>query len=223
MVQPDVSRWSESLPLILLSIRSTIKEDLQCTPAQLVYGTNLTLPGQLGTHNGKPVCTDPTSFCERPMSHMSNIKPVVLKEQVIKHLDTCKFVFVRVDSVRCPLQHPYEGPYEVVERQTKYFTINKNGKKETVTIDWIKPAFVESETHDSRKPSKDSSSCTTQFPVFSNNSPPSSTKSTLHKTDDSKVTAPTNLAPSSATLTSTKTTRSGRHVHFPKRYVEFIT
>ncbi|CAH8547892.1 unnamed protein product, partial [Schistosoma intercalatum] len=47
MVQPDVSRWSESLPLILLSIRSTIKEDLQCTPAQLVYGANLTLPGQL--------------------------------------------------------------------------------------------------------------------------------------------------------------------------------
>ncbi|CAH8575625.1 unnamed protein product, partial [Schistosoma guineensis] len=114
MVQPDVSRWSESLPLILLSIRSTIKEDLQCTPAQLVYGTNLTLPGQLVTHNGKPVCTDPTSFCERLMSHMNNIKPVaprpvVLKEQVSKHLNTCKFVFVRVDSVRRPLQHPYEG------------------------------------------------------------------------------------------------------------------
>ncbi|CAH8674423.1 unnamed protein product [Schistosoma haematobium] len=228
MVQPDVSRWSESLPFILLSIRSTIKEDLQCTPAQLVYGANLTLPGQLVTHNGKPVCTDPTSFCERLMSHMNNIKPVaprpvVLKEQVSKHLNTCKFVFVRVDSVRRPLQHPYEGPYEVVERQTKYFTINKNGKKETVSIDRIKPAFIESETHDNRKPSKDSRDHTTQLPVFPNNSSPTPTKSIFRKTDGSKVTVPTNLNPSSDTLPSTKTTRSGRHVHFPKRYVELIT
>ncbi|CAH8676919.1 unnamed protein product [Schistosoma rodhaini] len=227
MVQPDVTRWSEFLPLILLSIRSTIKEDLQCTPAQLVYGTNLTLPGQLVTHKGTSVCTDPSSFCERLMSHMNSIKPVAprpvfLKEQISKHLNTCKFVFVRVDSVRRPLQHPYEGPYEVVDRQAKYFTIKKNGKKETVAIDRLKPAFIESETHNSRKPSKDNN-CTTQLPAFPANSSPTSVKSPTQTMCDANVMAPTNLVPNSTTLPISKTTRTGRQVHIPKRYAEFIT
>ena len=32
-------RWTELHPLILLSIRTTIKTDIDCSPAQLVYGT----------------------------------------------------------------------------------------------------------------------------------------------------------------------------------------
>ena len=51
MAQADSSKWSEHLPLVLLSIRSTVKEDLGCTPAHLVYGTTLTLPGQLVPSN----------------------------------------------------------------------------------------------------------------------------------------------------------------------------
>eukprot|EP00794_Sanderia_malayensis_P018571 gene18571-biopygen15648 len=39
--QADSSIWSEILPVILLSIRSTFKPDLDATPAQLVYGTTL--------------------------------------------------------------------------------------------------------------------------------------------------------------------------------------
>eukprot|EP00794_Sanderia_malayensis_P005072 gene5072-biopygen4130 len=47
--QPDPSMWSEILPVILLSIRSTFKPHLDATPAQLVYGTTLRLPGQFFT------------------------------------------------------------------------------------------------------------------------------------------------------------------------------
>lgn len=54
------------------------------------------------------------------------LRPVFLKEEIGKHLDTCKFLFIRVDSVKRPLQHPYDGPYEVVERQANYFTTKKN-------------------------------------------------------------------------------------------------
>ena len=35
----DSSKWTELLPLILLRLRTTFKQDLQGTPAQLVYGT----------------------------------------------------------------------------------------------------------------------------------------------------------------------------------------
>ncbi|BHF77213.1 hypothetical protein SprV_0502031700 [Sparganum proliferum] len=44
MAQPDPSRWSDHLPLVMLSLRSTLKADIGCTAADLVYGTSLRLP-----------------------------------------------------------------------------------------------------------------------------------------------------------------------------------
>ena len=35
------SNWLEALLLMLLGVRSTVKEDLHCTRAELVYGTDL--------------------------------------------------------------------------------------------------------------------------------------------------------------------------------------
>nr|VZH96034.1 unnamed protein product [Spirometra erinaceieuropaei] len=45
MSQTESASWSDSLPLVLLGIRSSVKEDIQCTAAELVYGTPLRLPG----------------------------------------------------------------------------------------------------------------------------------------------------------------------------------
>ena len=53
-------------------------------------------------------------------------------------------VFVRNDAVRKPLQTPYEGPYPVLERTDKFFKLNING---TVSIDRLKPAYTDSDTH----------------------------------------------------------------------------
>ncbi|ROT69915.1 putative choline/ethanolamine kinase [Penaeus vannamei] len=37
-------RWVDQLPLVLLNIRTSFKEDLQCTTTEMVYGTMLALP-----------------------------------------------------------------------------------------------------------------------------------------------------------------------------------
>jgi len=42
----DSTHWSEELPLILLGLRTTLKEDLKASPAELFYGQTLRLPGQ---------------------------------------------------------------------------------------------------------------------------------------------------------------------------------
>lgn len=63
--------------------------------------------------------------------------------QLDKNLETCKFVFVRIDAVKKPLKPPHEGPYKVIKRTSKHFVINRNGNKETISIDRIKPAFYE--------------------------------------------------------------------------------
>ena len=44
--QLDPTRWSETLPLVLLGIRTALKTDLQPTTAEMVYGMTLCLPGK---------------------------------------------------------------------------------------------------------------------------------------------------------------------------------
>lgn len=39
-------RWVYTLPTILLTLRSIVKEDLQSMPAELLYGERLRLPSQ---------------------------------------------------------------------------------------------------------------------------------------------------------------------------------
>jgi len=51
-------------------------------------------------------------------------------------------MFVRHGAVRKPLQSPYDGPYPVLERTEKFFTLNINGRKDTVSVDWLKPAHL---------------------------------------------------------------------------------
>ena len=42
----DLNQWVKSLPLVLLGIRMNIKQDINCTSAELVYGTTLRLPSE---------------------------------------------------------------------------------------------------------------------------------------------------------------------------------
>ena len=40
------NNWVDILPLVLLGLRTAPKEDLNCSSAELVYGTMLRLPGE---------------------------------------------------------------------------------------------------------------------------------------------------------------------------------
>ena len=55
-------------------------------------------------------------------------------------------VFIRRGAVRKPLQPPYDGPYSVLERTDKHFTVDINSRKETALIDRLKPAHLDSDT-----------------------------------------------------------------------------
>ncbi|BHF62295.1 hypothetical protein SprV_0200527700 [Sparganum proliferum] len=43
----DPENWTEHLPLVLLGIRSSLKSDLDCSAAELVFGATVRLPGQM--------------------------------------------------------------------------------------------------------------------------------------------------------------------------------
>jgi hypothetical protein len=48
-------QWTEALPLVLLGIRTSFKEDLQASVAELVYSKPLRIPGELLTLSANPV------------------------------------------------------------------------------------------------------------------------------------------------------------------------
>jgi hypothetical protein len=41
--------WQELLPLVLLGIRWTVKDDLKANPAELLYGSTIRLPEELAS------------------------------------------------------------------------------------------------------------------------------------------------------------------------------
>ena len=62
--QPNPSSWMDALPLVLLGIRTALKEDTSSTAAEMVYGTTLRLPGEFFTAtllimypSSKPTCS----------------------------------------------------------------------------------------------------------------------------------------------------------------------
>lgn len=44
-------RWKNELPVVLLGLRASVKEDLQCSSAELVYGQPLRLPAEFFTQS----------------------------------------------------------------------------------------------------------------------------------------------------------------------------
>nr|VZI50241.1 unnamed protein product [Spirometra erinaceieuropaei] len=74
MTQPDHSRWSDHLPLVLLSLRSTLKADIGCTAADLVYGTSLRLSGELVSPSNTLTFFELCSYVEQLRSAMRNLR-----------------------------------------------------------------------------------------------------------------------------------------------------
>ena len=57
-----------------------------------------------------------------------------------------RFVFVRRDRQRPPLTPPYEGPYKVLVHGDKSFVLDYGTRQDSVSIDRLKPAFVDPTT-----------------------------------------------------------------------------
>ena len=186
----DTTKWIEILPLALLGIRNTIKADLHCTPAQLIYGTTLRLPGQFITPTSSNDL-DPTVYADRLQRAMQALRsvlprPQTVKSYVLKDLSSCTHVFVRTDAVRKPLQPPYTGPYKVLKRTNKHFTLEMHGRKENISVDRLKVAYLDTDIL------------------------PPSPPVVIPVTSTSRTSAQANAR-------SVKTTRLGRKVHFPDR------
>ncbi|GFT51018.1 retrovirus-related Pol polyprotein from transposon 412 [Trichonephila clavipes] len=196
-------RWTEVLPIILLGLRASLKEDILCTPAELVFRTTIRLPGEM-FDSSKPD-DDVVNFVSKLKSHMQSLHPKPPKHHgkrpIFIHpgLLEATHVFLRRDMLCRPLQQPYDGPFKVLQRKDKVFFLHINGKRVSVSIDRCKPAFFFN-TED------------LQLPQTKNETP-----ATVEPNATASTPATVESDPTASTPTQ-QSTRSGRKVHFPSRY-----
>lgn len=150
-------KWTESLPWVLLGVRSSLKEDLQSSSAELVYGEPLRLPGEFFDSSSAGT-TDSSEFIARIRTFARKLQPVPTSHHskpkvfIYKDLSTCDYVFLREDALRGSLQAAYSGPHKVLSRGDKVFKILFKDKEVTVSIDRLKPAFTISDQTDEPSP-----------------------------------------------------------------------
>jgi len=196
--------WYAELPLVLLGIRSSWRSDADCSPAELVYGTTLRLPGELLQPPDTAALQPNSDFVRQLRDTMQSLSPPPpnfhgnQSAYVPANLTSTGFVYVRVDSHRRPLQRHYDGPFPIIEAHDKFFVVNIKGRQEKVSIDRLKIAFVN--------------------PSSLQQMPPSFPPSVLIPQPEPPPPDPTPLP--SCLMPRTTTTRSGRTSCLPSRFLD---
>ena len=140
--------WYQQLPWILLSLRSTVKEDLQTSPAELMFGQVLTLPGDYFPHQQQPLEVPELLQQLRnntaqtapvpPLSHGPKVQPPTRPLP-----PGTEFVFVRKGGIKKSLSQLYDGPYKVIRTSGAVVTIQLGNKAERVAASRCKAAIVD--------------------------------------------------------------------------------
>ena len=151
----EPERWYWRLPCSLLAIRTTLKPDVGASPADLVFGEGLAVPGEL---IGSSRLSEDTARRQRERTldqlrlEVARIQPTPtsahrrLAIHLPEELQTATHVFVQRGGVQTSLATPYVGPYRVVERQQHFYKIAiPGGTTEKVSIARIRPAIMPDE------------------------------------------------------------------------------
>ena len=142
--------WTDQIPWVMLGLRTAPKEDLDASPAELVYGSTLTVPGNF-IQRSLQVKVD--EHLRQLQEKVDTLKPTPTsahgaektRYRVPDSLSTAKYVHVRRDGKKTPLQTPYEGSYKALHRTSKFFRLQVGAREETVSIDRLKSARVDEE------------------------------------------------------------------------------
>ena len=203
--------WMTNLPLVLLGIRTSTRDDSAISPAHLLYGAPLRLPGEFFPSQSTLPASS-SDFVVQLQTAIRDMTPFPAdfnsgprKLSVPSSLMTCPAVFVRVDAVKRPLTPPYTGPFEVLDRGAKTFVLLRAGKPWTVSVDRLKPFFTPMMSAPSLL-SRSSLPAPPAAPL-----PPAATQCVLPP-----AASPTTTAPAPAPTPTV--TRAGRTVRPPERY-----
>ncbi len=132
-----------------------MKEDLNCSPAEMVYPSPLTLLFELVCPSDDRPTSGNRTFPEAVRAQMATLRRPTVPQRaansfVQRDLADCSHVFVRVDATRRPLEPNYRDPYLVLRRKTHAITSSRDGREDEVDVDRVKAALLETSTTPSR-------------------------------------------------------------------------
>ena len=148
--QNQPTNWYYQLPCALLAIRTTLKPDLGASPADLVYGEGLSVPGALLPASPTE---DDSQARRQTLEHLrlevARLQPVntsahrVPRIHIPDSLAQASHVFVLRGGHQPALTSPYMGPFRVVSRGPDSYRIALPGRGvDSVNIARLKPAVV---------------------------------------------------------------------------------
>ena len=129
-------------------IRTTPKERINISAAEMVFGHPLVVPGEFFscyTNPTGPTHTDlqAARWVARQFTPCLLTHPTHRDTHIPKFLQSTDYVFIREDLVKPALSPPYRGLYDIVQRSDKAYLLNIHRKQDWVTLDRLKPAYVE--------------------------------------------------------------------------------
>lgn len=98
---PD--KWTDNIPIVLLALRCMHKEDLKASPAELVFGQTLRMPGEFFAETDTVTQTE---FVTNFKQIIQNLAPTTTywhssqKPFVLKDLHQCEQVFVKNSKIK---------------------------------------------------------------------------------------------------------------------------
>lgn len=191
----NTNNWVDVLPTVLLGLRTTWKNDIQATAAEMIFGSTLRIPGEFFIESDQSIAEN--DFVNELKQTMNNIRPVPTANHstsnifIQKELKDCTHAFVRDDKVKLPLKSPYDGPFKIIKRYEKTFDVEIGKKIVNISIDRLKAVFEPKESEDFH------------------------TKQTVQERTPEKK----NENTSTTNKEDIKRTRSGRRVRFPQKYL----
>ncbi|BHF70227.1 hypothetical protein SprV_0301327700 [Sparganum proliferum] len=114
----DPENWTDHLPLVLLGMRSSLKSDLDCSAAEIVFGATVLLPGEMITPTQQGAVEDPTNLLHRLRQFMRTLSPVPPRSSASpSHLEkdlghALTSISDVIESVG-PWNHPTTAPFEL--------------------------------------------------------------------------------------------------------------
>ncbi len=133
--------WPAHLPWVLLGLHAVPKEISGVSSAEAVFGQPLVRPGELAS----PLETLPMDFLNELSSSTppATCQPRTYAEVAAQpsnwRLQSADMVYVRKGGCSPPLAPAYVGPYKVVLPGPKAFVLEVEGRRETVSVDRLKP------------------------------------------------------------------------------------
>ena len=140
--------WLISLPIVMMGLRM-IPGESGFSPFTALTGSVMLCPHPIickdYVHNTASE-TVKTLINEMQSIDFSSNSAGIIKSTpkpfIPSDLLKCPKVWLRVDRIRKSLEAPYSGPYDVISRSEKFFTLKLPQGITTVSIDRLKPAYL---------------------------------------------------------------------------------